>query len=93
MIKIVELVSPEVKATIGNATTATAESKSAPMLTVRRPIWSTSQPPIGEINKPGSAEIAATNPAKAGEPVSSRISHGIVIMTIELPRPEEKFDS
>jgi hypothetical protein len=56
-------------------------------------MWSTSQPPIGEINKPGRAEIAATNPAKAGEPVSSRISHGIVIMTIELPRPEEKLDS
>jgi hypothetical protein len=92
MIKIVELVSPEVNATIGNATTATAESKSAPMLTVRRPMWSTSHPPIGEINNPGSAETAATNPAKAGEPVSSRINHGIVIMTIELPRPEEKLD-
>jgi hypothetical protein len=63
------------------------------MLTERRPIWSTSHPPIGEINNPGSADIAATNPAKAGDPVSSRISHGIVIMTIELPRPEEKFDS
>jgi hypothetical protein len=56
-------------------------------------MWSTSQPPIGEINKPGRAEIAATNPAKAGEPVSSRINHGIVIMTIELPNPEEKLDS
>jgi hypothetical protein len=56
-------------------------------------MWSTSQPPIGEINKPGRAEIAATNPAKAGEPVSSRISHGIVIMTIVLPNPEEKLDS
>jgi hypothetical protein len=63
------------------------------MLTVRRPIWSTNQPPIGEINNPGSAEIAATNPAKAGEPVSSRINQGIVIMTIELPRPDEKFES
>ena len=58
--------SPDVKATIGNATTATAESKSAPMLTVRRPIWSTSHPPIGEINNPGSAETAATNPANGG---------------------------
>jgi hypothetical protein len=56
-------------------------------------MWSTSQPPIGEINNPGSAEIAATNPAKAGDPVSSRINHGIVIMTIELPRPEEKLES
>jgi hypothetical protein len=93
MIKIDELESPDVKATIGNATTATAESKSAPMLTVRRPIWSTSHPPIGEINNPGSAETAATNPANAGEPVSSRINHGIVIMTIELPRAEEKFDN
>jgi hypothetical protein len=93
MIKIEVLESPEVKATIGNATTARAESKSAPMLTVRRPMWSTSHPPIGEINNPGSAEIAATNPAKAGEPVSSRINHGIVIMTIELPKTEEKFES
>jgi hypothetical protein len=48
---------------------------------------------MGEISNPGRAEIAATNPAKAGEPVSSRISHGIVIMTIELPRPEEKLES
>jgi hypothetical protein len=63
------------------------------MLTERRPKWSTSQPPIGEINNPGKAEIAATNPAKAGELVSSRINHGIVIMTIELPNPEEKLDS
>jgi hypothetical protein len=93
MIKIDVLESPEVKATIGNATTATAESKSAPMLTVRRPMWSTSQPPIGEINNPGSADIAATNPAKAGDPVSSRINHGIVIMAIELPKHEEKLDS
>jgi hypothetical protein len=56
-------------------------------------MWSTSHPPIGEINNPGSADIAATNPAKAGEPVSSRINHGIVIMTIELPKTEEKFES
>jgi hypothetical protein len=63
------------------------------MLTERRPIWSTSQPPIGEINKPGSAEIAATNPANAGEPVSSRINHGIVIITIELPSPDVKFET
>jgi hypothetical protein len=93
MIRIVELESPEVNATMGNAMTASAESKSAPMLTARRPMWSTSQPPIGEINNPGRAEMAATNPAKAGEPVSSRMSHGIVIMTIELPRPEEKLES
>jgi hypothetical protein len=93
MINIVELVSPVVNATIGNATTAAAESKSAPMLTERRPVWSTSHPPIGEINKPGRAEIAATSPAKAGEPVSSSINQGIVIMTIEFPKPEEKFDS
>jgi hypothetical protein len=56
-------------------------------------MWSTSHPPIGEINNPGSAEIAATNPAKAGDPVSSRINHGIVIMAIELPKHEEKLDS
>jgi hypothetical protein len=93
IIKIVVLESPEVNATTGKATTAKAESKSAPMLTARRPIWSTSQPPIGEINNPGKADIAATNPAKAGEPVSSRINHGIVIITIEFPKPDEKFES
>jgi hypothetical protein len=93
MIKISELDSPVVSATMGNAHTATADSRSAPMLTERRPKWSTSHPPIGEINKPGRAEIAATNPAKAGEPVSSRINQGMVIITIEFPRPEEKFDS
>jgi len=48
---------------------------------------------MGEINRPGKADIAATNPAKAGEPVSSSISHGIVIMTIEFPRPEERLES
>ena len=73
--------------------TAIDESKSAPTLTTRRPTWSTSQPPMGEIINPGIADIAATSPANAGDPVSSRISHGIVIMTIELPSPEEKFDS
>ena len=92
-IKIIELERSAVKATTGKATTAAAESKSAQILTERRPRWSTSHPPIGEINKPGRADIAATNPANAGEPVSSRINHGIVIMTIELPKPEEKFDS
>jgi hypothetical protein len=47
---------------------------------------------MGEIIKPGMADIAATSPANAGEPVSSSISQGIVIMTIELPSPEAKFD-
>jgi hypothetical protein len=41
---------------------------------------------------PGKAEIAATNPAKAGESVRSRINQGIVIINIELPKPDEKFD-
>jgi hypothetical protein len=53
---------------------------------------STSQPPIGETRIPGNAEIAATNPANAGESVRSRINQGIVIITIELPNPEEKLD-
>jgi hypothetical protein len=53
---------------------------------------STIQPPIGETRIPGSADIAATSPAKAGEPVRSRINQGIVIMTIELPSPEAKFE-
>jgi hypothetical protein len=47
---------------------------------------------MGEIINPGIAEIAATSPANADEPVSSRISHGIVIMTIELPSPDAKFE-
>jgi hypothetical protein len=47
---------------------------------------------MGEMINPGMADIAATSPANAGDPVSSSISHGIVIMTIELPSPEAKFD-
>jgi hypothetical protein len=41
----------------------------------------------------GSADTAATNPAKAGESVCSRTSQGTVIRTIELPNPEVKFDT
>jgi hypothetical protein len=37
--------------------------------------------------------MAATNPANAGELVSSRISHGIVIMAIELPKPDAKLET
>ena len=47
---------------------------------------------MGEMINPGMADIAATSPANAGEPVSSSINHGIVIMTIELPKPDAKFD-
>jgi hypothetical protein len=47
---------------------------------------------MGEIRIAGNAVIAATNPAKAGEFVLSRINQGTVIMTIELPTPEEKFE-
>jgi hypothetical protein len=36
--------------------------------------------------------MAATKPAKAGESVRSRINHGIVIMTIELPSPDTKLE-
>jgi hypothetical protein len=55
-------------------------------------MWSTIQPPMGETKMPGSAETAATNPAKAGESVLSRINQGIVIIRIELPSPEAKFE-
>jgi hypothetical protein len=48
---------------------------------------------MGEMINPGMADIAATSPANAGEPVSSSISQGIVIMTIELPSPEAKFET
>jgi hypothetical protein len=36
--------------------------------------------------------MAATNPAKAGESVRSRINQGIVIITIELPSPDAKLE-
>jgi hypothetical protein len=47
---------------------------------------------MGETTIAGSAETAATNPAKAGESVLSRINQGIVIITIELPSPDAKFE-
>jgi hypothetical protein len=53
---------------------------------------STIQPPIGETKIAGREEIATTNPAKAGESVRSRISQGIVIITMELPSPEAKLE-
>jgi hypothetical protein len=68
------------------------DRRSAPILTALRPNLSTIHPPIGEIKIPGNADIAATNPAKAGESVLSRINQGIVIINIELPKPDEKFD-
>jgi hypothetical protein len=92
MRRIDVLVSPNVTAAIGNAATEREESRSAQILTARLPRWSTSQPPMGETTIAGSAETAATNPAKAGESVLSRINHGIVIITIELPSPDAKFE-
>jgi hypothetical protein len=56
-------------------------------------MWSTIQPPIGETRIPGIADTAATKPAKAGESVRSRISQGIVIMSIELPSPDAKLET
>jgi hypothetical protein len=93
MRRIERLDSPNVIAIIGKAATESAESRSALMLTALRPMRSTNQPPIGETRIPGNAEIAATKPAKAGESVRSRINQGMVIITIELPSPEEKLDS
>jgi hypothetical protein len=83
---------PNVAATIGKVATEKAESMSAPILTARLPMWSTIQPPRGDTSIPGSEDIAATNPAKAGESVRSRINQGIVIITIELPSPDAKFE-
>ncbi len=40
----------------------------------------------------GSVETAATSPANVGEPVRSRINHGTVITTMELPSADEKFE-
>jgi hypothetical protein len=91
--KIDVLLNPKVVATIGNAATESEDSKSAPMLTARRPKWSTIHPPIGETRIAGKAEIAATKPANAGESVRSRINHGIVIITIEFPSAEAKLET
>jgi hypothetical protein len=86
------LLNPKVAAMIGKAATESEESKSAPMLTARRPKWSTIQPPIGETRIAGKAETAATTPANAGESVRSRINQGIVITTIEFPSAEAKLE-
>jgi hypothetical protein len=93
IIKMDVFVKPNVAATIGNAATESDESKSAPILTARRPKWSTIHPPMGDTMIAGSAETAATNPANAGESVLSRINQGIVIMTIELPSAEAKLET
>jgi hypothetical protein len=92
MARIVKFDSPKVNAAIGNAITDSAERRSAPMLTALRPNLSTNHPPIGETKIPGKAEIAATNPAKAGESVRSKTNQGIVIINTEFPKPDEKFD-
>jgi hypothetical protein len=41
----------------------------------------------------GSDAAASTTPAKAADPDSSSTSHGMAIMTIELPRPEQRFEA
>jgi hypothetical protein len=48
---------------------------------------------MGEIIKPGIAEIATTNPANAGESVLSKINQGMVIITIEFAKPEVKLEN
>jgi hypothetical protein len=48
---------------------------------------------MGEIINPGSAEIATTKPANAGESVRSKINHGMVIITIEFASPDVKFEN
>jgi hypothetical protein len=85
--------SPKVSAAIGNAATDSEESRSAEILTLRLPMRSTIQPPMGETKIAGRDEIATTSPAKAGESVRSRISQGIVIITMELPSPEAKLET
>ena len=60
----------DMAATMGNAATESDESMSAPILTARRPKWSTIHPPMGDTIIAGSAETAATNPANEGDLVS-----------------------
>jgi phosphoribosylcarboxyaminoimidazole (NCAIR) mutase len=50
-----------------------------------------SPPTIGETKIPGMLESAASRPALAAEPVRSRTSHGIVIITTPLDIPDAAF--
>jgi hypothetical protein len=43
--------------------------------------------------RPGIADMATTNPAKAGESVRSKINQGMVITTIEFAKPEVKLEN
>jgi phosphoribosylcarboxyaminoimidazole (NCAIR) mutase len=47
-----------------------------------------SPPTIGETNIPGMLESAASKPALAADPVRSRTSHGMVIITTPLDIPD-----
>ena len=62
-------------------------------LTNLRPVWSMIQPAIGEMSSGGNDAIATTIPAKRGESDCSRISQGMAIVTMALPRPEARFDA
>jgi phosphoribosylcarboxyaminoimidazole (NCAIR) mutase len=54
----------------------------------RRPKRSINPPTIGDTKIPGILESAASKPALAADPVRSRTSHGMVIITTPLDIPD-----
>jgi phosphoribosylcarboxyaminoimidazole (NCAIR) mutase len=57
----------------------------------RRPKRSINPPTIGETKIPGILESAASKPALAADPVSSRTSQGTAIITTPFEIPETAF--
>ena len=81
-----------VKASSGNANTDNADMRSANMLTVLVPNRPIHIPPNGATMSEDTPARAITNPAYAGEPDTSSMSHGIVIMTTAFDTPEKKLE-
>jgi hypothetical protein len=82
-----------VSASNGKATTESAESRSAKTLTALLPNRAIRTPPNGATSNEGMDERATTNPAKAGEPVTSSVIQGLVIITTEFDIPEKKLET
>ena len=57
----------------------------------RRPNRSMSPPTIGDTKIPGMLESAASKPAFPADPVRSRTSHGMVIITTPFDIPDAAF--
>jgi hypothetical protein len=81
-----------VMARTGKATTDSIDMRSAKTLMPLLPNRAISTPPNGATMSDGTAETATTRPAKNGEPVTSKTSHGMVIMTTALETPEKKLE-